>query len=308
MKLIVECGATKSQWTLLPAAPAAAQYFFTGGMNFSSGEEDYLFSTLQEGLRWVDSALAAQHDAAATEPQTTSAQPVRDADVSEVNFYAAGLFPGTERYERLEALMSAAFPGAAVCFESDLLAAARAVCGHSAGVAVILGTGSNACLYDGSRIVKTVPSGGFILGDEGSASALGRRFVSDYIKGLVPEAMAAHFASRFDMAYPALVHEVYHGASPAGFLGKFAPEILGFYAIDPYAKAIVDDNFRSFIRRCLIPLLSSSAAAPRALPVGVVGGFGCAYREILSAVGAEEGVDFARFLASPSDELIAYHQ
>lgn len=294
MKLIVECGATKSQWTLLPAAPAAAPLvFFTGGMNFSSGEEDHLFSTLQEGLRWVDSSLAAQRDT--------------DTSITEVNFYAAGLFPGTERYERLEALMSAAFPGAEVCLESDLLAAARAVCGHSAGVAVILGTGSNACLYDGSRIVKTVPSGGFILGDEGSASALGRHFVSDYIKGLVPEAMAAHFASRFDMAYPALVHEVYHSASPAGFLGKFAPEILGFYAIDPYAKAIVDDNFRSFIRRCLIPLLSS-ATARHALPVGVVGGFGCAYREILSAVGAEEGVAFARFLASPSDELIAYHQ
>ena len=294
MKLIVECGATKSQWTLLPAAPAAAPLvFFTGGMNFSSGEEDYLFSALQDGLRWVDSALAAQRDT--------------DTSITEVNFYAAGLFPGTERYERLETLMSAAFPGAEVCLESDLLAAARAVCGHSAGVAVILDTGSNACLYDGSRIVKTVPSGGFILGDEGSASALGRRFVSDYIKGLVPEAMAAHFASRFDMAYPALVHEVYHGASPAGFLGKFAPEILGFYAIDPYAKAIVDDNFRSFIRRCLIPLLSS-AVTPRALPVGVVGGFGCAYREILSSVGAEEGVAFARFLASPSDELIAYHQ
>ena len=221
--------------------------------------------------------------------------------------------PDTEPYRRVKARFTAAWPGAAVFLENDLLAAARAVCGHKAGVAVILGTGSNTCIYDGDRITRTIPSGGFILGDEGSASALGRQFVSDYIKGFVPEVMARYFTARFDLSYPSLVREVYHGASPAGFLGSFAPEILRFYTSVPYARDLVDGNFRAFIRRCLLPLGRPVPAAGVAggrdilSAVGVVGGFGYAYRDILLSVGASEGVRFARFLASPSEELLAFH-
>lgn len=284
MKLIVECGATKSQWSVLGGAS-----FRTGGMNFSSGDAAYLDATLQEGIS------------------------LTGPGIKEVYFYAAGLFPDTEPYRRVKARFTAAWPGAAVFLENDLLAAARAVCGHKAGVAVILGTGSNTCIYDGDRITRTIPSGGFILGDEGSASALGRQFVSDYIKGFVPEVMARYFTARFDLSYPSLVREVYHGASPAGFLGSFAPEILRFYTSVPYARDLVDGNFRAFIRRCLLPLGRPVPAAGVAggrdilSAVGVVGGFGYAYRDILLSVGASEGVRFARFLASPSEELLAFH-
>lgn len=54
-----------------------------------------------------------------------------------------------------------------------MLGAARAVCGHKEGLACILGTGMNSCLFDGNHMTKNVPSLGFILGDEGSGAVMG---------------------------------------------------------------------------------------------------------------------------------------
>ena len=332
MKLIVECGATKTEWTLVhgstahgrPVSGSAAgqqwdddgpakqgstlsgsaagqqwnddgpaegamgrrQVLRTGGMNFSSGEASFLAATLQAGCDWAERTDEAE-----------------DA-IREVHFYAAGLFPSEAEespFQRILRLFRDRFPAAEIQLENDLLAAARAVCGHRPGIAAILGTGSNACLYDGARIVRTVPSGGFILGDEGSAGALGRMFIADYIKGLVPERIAAFFREKYALTYPGIVQEVFHGASPAGYLGAFAPDILSFYADEPYIRTLVDGNFRAFINRCIRPLSTNPS-------VGVVGGFGYACREMLATLGEAEGVRFCRFLASPSEALIAYHQ
>ena len=171
----------------------------------------------------------------------------------------------------------------------------------AAPAAVILGTGSNTCEYDGNKIVRKVSSGGFILGDEGSAASLGRAFISDYIKGLVPECVARAFEEKYDMSYPEIVRNVYRGNSPSGYLGHFAPDILSYYGTDYYMQNLVDENFRLFFARCIKPFNAGN------LPVGVVGGFGYACRDILTALGAQDGITFSTFLASPSEALIKYH-
>ena len=227
-------------------------------------------------------------------------QMMADDTVSEIFFYGAGCVePFSEKVRK--ALMQV-FPQAHVQVESDLLGAARALCGREAGIACILGTGSNSCLYDGERIIDNIPPLGYILGDEGSASALGRVFISDYIKGLVPECVALAFEEKYDMSYASLVQKIYHGASPAGFLGSLAPDILAFYGENHYMTHLVDSNFRAFIDRSLKPLLSEK------VPIGVVGSFGWACRSIISEIGKQEGVEFARFTASPSAGLIEYHK
>ena len=279
VQLIVECGATKSDWTLV-ADGIVRQHFKTGGLNFSSGDTAYLQKTLQEAFSALESAPG------------------------QIHFYAAGLFASAAAdspYKSLEGLLSTAFPSAELHLENDLLAAARALCGHGEGIAVILGTGSNACRFDGRQIVAKTASGGFILGDEGSASALGRVFIADLIKGLVPDELVRAFANR-DLTYPAIVQEVYHGASPAAYLGGFAPTLLDHYATSDYVRERVDANFRAFFARSLRPL-----GAEEGLPVNVTGGFGCACAPILAALGEAAGIRFGRFLASPSEALIAYH-
>ena len=284
MKLIIESGATKADWTLI-RDDGQVQGFQTAGLNFSSGDEEFVFRTMEEGsLKVLD---------------------ITDAEMpEEVNVYAAGLFPSEEAgspYQMLKSALSNRFPGAEIKLDNDLLAAARALFGNRPGIACILGTGSNTCVYDGANIIRKVSSGGFILGDEGSAGALGKAFISDLIKGLVPECVALAFKEKYDLEYAEIVQQVYHGASPAAYLGKFAPDILAFYNVDSYMHQLIEDNFRAFLKRCVLQ-------CDNKLPIGIVGGFGYACREILTSIASEEGVRIDSILKSPSQNLVKYHE
>ena len=263
MKLIVDCGATKADWAL-----ESGKRFRTKGFNLAHTPAAELKAILD--------------DAAA------EAGP----GVTQVHFYAAGLV-GESPVD-----LGQWFPGAEIEYASDMIAAARAVCGKEPGVAAIIGTGANTCQWDGERISRNVNCGGFIVGDEGSASVLGKLFVTDYLKGCVPAGIADEFARRFEADYGSIVKGVYASAAPARYLGGFAPFILEHYA-DPYVKALVDGIFRLFVERTVLKY--------DRLPVGVVGGFGCACREILEGIGKEYSVEFKTFMASPLEGLLEYH-
>lgn len=220
--------------------------------------------------------------------------------IDAVYMYTAGVVTAGVRTALMQTFQSI-FAGATVEIEDDLTAAARAACGHCAGIVAILGTGSNSCQFDGEKIVKRIYSGGFILGDEGSAATLGKLFIADLLKGLVPKYIADDFASRYQYDYAAIVGNVYHSTtSPSAFLGGLAPFILEYYN-DAYIRALVDDNFRAFIRRSL-----KQYDVDR-YPVGVVGGFGNALKSIFSEIATQEGITLSRFISSPIEELIKYH-
>ncbi|MBP5567207.1 MAG: hypothetical protein J6X57_06965 [Bacteroidales bacterium] len=290
MKVIIESGATKADWTLIQ--DSQVKQFQTAGLNFASGDEEFVFRTLEEA--------------------TVKVLDITDAEVpEEINLYAAGLFPSEDpesTYKKLKKALSTRFPGAQVDLENDLMAAARALFGNKPGIACILGTGSNSCVYDGKSILRKMSSGGFILGDEGSGSALGRAFISDIIKGLVPECVALAFKEKYDLEYTTVVKNVYRGASPAAYLGQFAPDILAFYDKDHYMRNLVDANFRAFFKRCILRINQDGAGEGKQLPVGIVGGFAYACKDILTSIANEEGVRIDKILKSPSQELINYHQ
>ena len=277
MILIVESGATKSHWRAVSKDGKEMKEFITEGINVSSMKA----SAIKEII--TATALRLAHD-----------------DVSEIYFYTAGVVT-----EEIDAVIRAAFaeaiPNTLCEIESDLTAAARAVCGHSEGIAAIVGTGSNSCLYDGVKIIRRVYSGGFILGDEGSAATLGKLFIADFLKGLVPDDITADFAARHDSDYAAIVQNVYRSqSSPSGYLGSLAPFIMEHYE-NEYIRELVEGNFRSFIRRSLKQYDTEHYR------VGVVGGFGYALKEIFTKVAEEEGVRISRFIKEPIDGLMAYH-
>lgn len=265
-KLIVESGATKTDWRLL-------------------SPDGSVVSLQTPGMNW--STIAPEANASVLESASRAFR-----NVEEVFFYAAGLI-GRPAFD-----LEPYFPGAKVEYASDLLAAARAVCGRRQGVAAILGTGSNSCLYDGERIVKNYHSGGFIIGDEGGAASLGRLFLADFIKDLVPTALAEAFAARFDGDYKAIVTRVYRSETPSRYLGSLAPFLLE-YRDEPYVRALVESNLRSFLERSVLRY------GPRT--VGVVGGFGMACEDILREIGAGYGITFTKILASPMEGLVEYH-
>lgn len=263
-KLIIDCGATKADWLLGDGTKVR-----TPGFNLVQTSPEQLTLILDEAAARLGSGIG------------------------QIYFYAAGLVG--EPPVRLDRW----FPGAAVEYASDMLGAARAACGREPGIAAIIGTGANTCQYDGTQITRKVNCGGFILGDEGSAAVLGRIFVTDYLKGFVPQPVADAFAARFPSDYPTIVKQVYGSPAPARYLGSLAPFILGHYATSDYVKELVENNFRRFYERTVRQYDS--------LPLGIVGGFGFACRDILEAVGREYGVAISTISASPLEGLIKYH-
>lgn len=285
MILIVESGATKSDWRAISRDGKEMKRVIAEGVNVSTMKAGAIREIILTAIKKII--------------PVTEGQFVQDG-LSRIYFYCAGAVSEDVDTVIREALAEAV-PGASCEIESDLIAAARAACGHSEGIAAIVGTGSNSCLYDGSKIVRRVYSGGFILGDEGSAAALGKLFIADFLKGLVPEDIAKEFAAQYDGDYATIIQNVYRSqTSPSGYLGSFAPFIMEHYE-NTYIRELVEGNFRSFIRRSLKRFDTDR------FPVGVVGGFGYALRDILAKVAEEEGVRISRFIKEPIDGLVKYH-
>ena len=273
--ILVESGATKSDWRLIRRGNELKR--FSGpGMNVSTMPPDRVESLLSETIPSLE------------------AEGVRG-----FYLYTAGVVTPAIS-ERLKKLIVNYFPQADIEINDDLTGAARAALGRESGLVAILGTGSNCCFYDGVNVRRTVYSGGYVLGDEGSAATLGKLFLADFIKGLVPEPLAEAFAKEFDASYSGIVEGVYRSASPSAYLGSLAPFLLK-HAAEPYAKELIESNFRAFIQRSL---LRSGAAE---YPVGIVGGMGWAFRDILRPLLEESGIRISRFLRSPIDGLCEYH-
>ena len=279
MKVIADCGATKSEWVTIHSDGSTSR-FITKGVNASTMSASAIKDITSEAGEKIS---------------------VAEQSAAEINLYMAGI-PSEEIKKTICNSLQHYFPIASLEIHSDLLGAARAVCGHRPGIAAIIGTGSNSCMYDGIEITKRVYSCGFILGDEGGAATLGKLFIADFLKGLIPAEIASEFSSRYPSDYATIVANVYKSeGSPSGYLGSFTPFILEHYD-NPYIKELVDGNFRSLIRRAIKQYDTDRYA------VGVVGGFGFALKDILSRIAEEEGVKISRFIKSPIDGLVEYHR
>ena len=276
MIVICDCGATKGDWRVVEEGRQLCRVL-SAGVNVSTMD--------REAIGEIIRGAAAQ---------------MPSGPYEEVHYYSAGVYTPDIKAWMTE-LLEECFQTSAVEIQTDLVAAARAACGHEPGIAVILGTGSNSCEWDGENIIKRVNSGGFILGDDGSASVLGKQFIADFLKGLVPKKIADEFSARFPSDYATIVQNVYHNpGSPSAYLGSFCPFILSHYS-DPYIKGLVDGNLQACVDRCL-----KQYAIDR-YPVGIVGGFGNALKDIITPLFEKNGIRIRAFIPSPIEELIHFH-
>ena len=264
MKLIVDCGATKTDWLSLSGTSIR-----TPGINLAHTPPERLKTILDQVVEEIGPGI------------------------TDIYFYAAGLV-GESPVD-----LRKWFPDARVEYASDMLGVARAACGREPGLAAIIGTGANTCQYDGTRISRQIHCGGFIVGDEGSSAVLGRLFITDFLKGYVPGDLAEAFSQKFPSDYPLIVKNIYRSAAPSRYLGSFAPFLLSFYETSEYVRNLVDNNFRAFFERTIKQY--------EALPVGIIGGYGYACRDILQRIGKEFGVSFSSIEASPLSGLQKYH-
>lgn len=283
MKIIVESGATKTAWRAISV-------------------EGNMTEVLTQGLS--PTCLDAEHISDIVRKAVPALNP-EGKRVEQIVFYGAGLV-SEESAASLRSCLEMWCPFASVEFHSDILAAARALFGDGSGVVAIMGTGSNSCLYEKGQIVKNIRPGGYVLGDEGSGVALGRAFLADFVKGLLPESIESEFSAQTGLDYSGIVRKVYREQAASAFMASLAPFVLS-HMDEPYIRSMVIDCLESFVKRALSRYAGYAGDRAAACKVGVVGSFGCACEDMLREIGREYGLEFVAFLKSPIDQLVKYH-
>lgn len=285
MILIADSGSTKVHWCLMAANGHTAE-FITDGIN-------PLFQTSDAMRNSICNQLLPQ-----------MASMLWAGTVSHVFFYGAGCTP--EKSPFVEKAIESVFKKAKVFVASDMLGATRGLLGHEKGVACILGTGSNSCLYDGEQIIKNVPSLGFILGDEGSAATLGKRLVSDLLKNQLGDDLKERFLSQYAINQADVIEHVYRQPFPNRWLANLA-SFCAENIDDPRIHDLVYDHFAQFVKRNISQYYTTEEQK-QSMPVGFVGSIAFYYRPVLEQVMSDYGFRVGQILQDPIPGLVEYHR
>lgn len=276
MILIADSGSTKTDWcVVLNGTPI--KRISTKGLNpFFQSEEE------------VQQELA--HSLLPQLPEGT---------INSVYFYGAGCTPEKAPVIRRAIADSLPIVGNIKAY-SDMLAAARGLCGYEAGIVCILGTGSNSCFYNGKEIVNNVSPLGFILGDEGSGAVLGKLLVGDILKNQLSPTVKEAFLKQFDLTAPEIIDRVYRQPFPNRFLASLSP-FIAEHLEEPGIRQLVLNSFIAFLRRNVMQYDYAQ------YPAHFIGSVAHYYKEILQEAAQETGVSIGKILQSPMEGLIRYH-
>lgn len=277
MKLIAESGSTKTVWVSLDA----------------SGDVLWTRSSIGLNPFFVDS----------NEVESEYKQVLEGFNANEINnihFYGASC-SSPQRNKIISDGLIRVSKNAVIDVNHDLLAAARATCKTERGIACILGTGSNSCEFDGKQIIDNVPSMGFMVGDEGSGSAIGRRLVRAWIYREMPEDLKRSFVETFDLSKEYVLDALYNKPKPNRFLAslsRFCAEVPQHELI----QSILIESFEEFIDRHVLKYES----APD-FPIHFVGSIAHYYRKELKIALNNRALNLGLIVQNPIEELVKYH-
>jgi N-acetylglucosamine kinase-like BadF-type ATPase len=283
MKAIIDAGSTKVSWcNLMPDGSTLAAD--APGVNA-------LMMTVEE-MRSIFADLW----------QRTGSR----TDIDSIHYYGAGCL-GSEVCGKVSQAMPAAIAAAEVEVRSDMVGAARAMCGNSAGVVGIIGTGSNACYFDGTDTRSMVPAMGYILGDEGSGAAMGRALLRAIYKHRISDHIALRHAleAELQMDYPAIIQRVYSQPAANRFLASLT-RFIGSHISHPEVSALVDEQLQQFVAINVVPNVPAGADCP----VHFIGGVASAFASQLRSCMTRHfpTLRLGSIESSPMPGLIRYHQ
>lgn len=274
--LIVDSGATKAEWRL--HSGETSKTIFTEGLN------PYYHTT--ESIQEVVKQYVLPK--------------IEGFTIDQIFFYGAGCDePG--RNAVVQKALELYFPDAEIEVKHDLLAAARACFGDKPGIACILGTGANSCLYDGNEIVEHMPSLAFILGDEGSAAYFGKKLINRYFRKELPEELKTSLEESHNMSLKHIMHGLYDGEQKSRFVASYGA-FLGDHSQHPYIRKMLREGFHNFITRIVKKYSNAESHEVR-----FVGSVACAHQELIKEILHEEGLESGLFIQKPLERLVEYH-
>lgn len=277
MILIADSGSTKTDWLLADDNSGQTRYNTIGYNPY--------FINSTEIYNSVSSQLSKKLDPSA---------------VKKIYFYGAGCST-LEKASVVTKALKRCFPSSTVTVKHDMLGAARAVLGDKGGFTAILGTGSNACLYNGKEIEKNIDSLGYLLGDEGSGSYIGRMLLRDYMRCCLPPELQDKFRRAYKYTPDEIYDNLYNKQLPNRFLASFCR-----FAHDnkdhPYIKQIVKQSFTSFFENIV-----NRYEDHETLSFNCVGSVGYIFRDILTDVATSYHMKVGKIICSPIEYLTNYH-
>lgn len=277
MILIADSGSTKTDWVLCDPENIVVR-IKTQGLNPTIQSTEEILAVLKDEL----------------------AGKIESEAPDSIYFYGAGCAYENAN-KRMQAALETVFKTKDIYIHSDLLAAARALCGHEEGIACILGTGSNSCLFDGKNIIENTPSLGFILGDEGSGAHLGRQLVSDCIKKQLSKDIRDKFFTRYQIDKAAILERVYHTPLPNRWLASFTP-FLHENRKEAEIQALLKHCFTQFFQRNTMVYRKSW------LPIHIIGGVGINFAQEIKETAESLGLSIGNIVESPMEGLIRFHK
>ncbi len=277
VKLIADSGATKCEWTLLLDGKKKTLHTLGISPYFLNGEQ--IVALLQKELL----------------PK------LKVAAIDEVYFYGTGL-SNPDNAVIIKKAMKRLFSKAKIEVNTDLLAAARALCGKEKGVACILGTGANSCYYNGRKIVKNSPGLGYVLGDEGSGAYLGKKVIQYYLYNTFDDDLKHRFETLFQTSPVEILDHVYKQPLPNRYLAAFTiflAENRGHYMVEN----IIEDGLNDFFFQHLCKYTESWK-----MPINFIGSVAYGFRDVLQDLCNAYELELGKVLKNPMKGLIMYHQ
>ncbi|MEY3051176.1 MAG: hypothetical protein RLY31_961 [Bacteroidota bacterium] len=280
MTAICDGGSSKADWALLETN---GNIRFLTGPGFNPNYEDE--SAIREKLR--DSLFRQL--------------PFSSLPLS-VLYYGAGCQDPESRRKVREAFRSLA-PGADIRIDTDIMGAARAVCGHTPGIVCILGTGSNSAAYDGQAISDQVENLGFLLGDEGSGNHIGKELVRAFFYREMPESLRPLMEEAFPRGRQDLIERIYLDRQlPAAYLASFFQRFHP-HRQHPFVEALIRSCFLAFLERHVCKYRDHLS-----VPIHFIGSVAYLCQDILADTLRDKGLRMGSILRHPLDGLVTFHQ
>ncbi len=278
VQLIADSGATKCEWCVVESNGKEKTIFTTGISPYFLGSRQ-IAELLQKELM----------------PH------VQSIEVDEVHFYGTGL-GNPDNVKIISKALKKLFREAKIKADTDLLGAARALCGYEKGIACILGTGSNSCYYNGWKIVKNTPSLGYVLGDEGSGAHLGKKVLQYYLYNTFDEDLKSRFDAMFVTNQMEILESLYKKPFPNRYLAGFAiflSDNRGHYMVEN----ILEDGLNDFFYNHLYKYRESWT-----LPINFIGSVAFGFRDVLQELCNSYELDLGHVLKNPMQGLVKYHK
>jgi N-acetylglucosamine kinase-like BadF-type ATPase len=275
--LICDSGATKAEWCLIRGNKKKT--IFTQGVN------PYFLDT--KGIQDI--------------VQNELLKKLKNAEIDAVHFYGTGC-ANPQNAKNVKKALTSVFTDSDVTVETDLMGAARAVCGNEKGIASILGTGSNSCYYNGKKIVKNSPGLGYVLGDEGSGAYLGKKVLQYYLYETFDEDLRSRFDAKFVTTPVEILDSVYKKPLPNRYLASFTMFLAdnrGHYLVEN----IIDDGLNDFFFQHLCKYSEVWKN-----PVNFVGSVAFGFQDVIRDLCGQYEFELGVILKNPMQGLEKYHK